>query len=172
MVIPQHSSLQTKPPRRVKCPIHLQSKFLFTSSCSTKHVLWRRENLKKKKRKKKRLTVVIYLGRHQWDFLRGKETVCELNVYLLRSSSKLGVYPFKQQQEPIHLFLPDCPCFFWHAIAWKWLRWSAVGGPGLSISFSRKKQTKNQTKKPGDGCASIAAFYNFWYQFHRILKLD
>lgn len=79
---------------------------------------------------KKWLTSGIYLGRHQWDFLRGKETFCELNVYLLCGSRKLGVYSFKQQQKPIHLFLPDCPCFFWHVIPWKWLQWSATGGPG------------------------------------------
>lgn len=85
---------------------------------------------KKTQNNPQRLTVGIYLGWHQWDCLRGKETFCALNVYLLCSSSKLGVYPFKQRQEPIHLFLPDCPCFFWHAIPWKWLQWSAVGGPG------------------------------------------
>lgn len=126
-VIPWQSSFQPKPNVQ---PAY-KKKFLFTSSCNTKSVPRRWGNFRKKTQNNpQRLTVGIYLGWHQWDCLRGKETFCALNVYLLCSSSKLGVYPFKQRQEPIHLFLPDCPCFFWHAIPWKWLQWSAVGGPG------------------------------------------
>lgn len=98
------------------------------------------------KKKKKRLTVGTYLGWHQWDFLRGKETFRALNVYLLWGSSKLGVYPLKQQQEPIHLFLPDCPCFF---LACDTLKMAPViccrrarrfAKTGWSICFSRKKK--------------------------------
>lgn len=177
-VTPQHRSFQPKPLCRVKCPTRLQKKFLFTSSCNTKSLPWREETFFLKK-KNKRLTVGIYLGQHQWDFLRGKETFCALNVYLLCGSSKLGVYLFKQQQEPIHLFLPDCPCFFWHTIPWKWLQWSAVGGPGGLLKQVEAFVSQGKKKKEtGDGCAGweditlIAAFYYFWYQFHRILKLD
>lgn len=144
---PRHSSFQPKPLCRVKYPTCLQKKV----SKQLQYKISDIEGRKLKKKKKKRLTVGIYLGQHQWDFLRGKETFCALNVYLLCSSSKLGVYLFKQQQEPIHLFLPDCPCFFWHTIPWKWLRWSAVGGPeGLLKqveAFVSQGKKKKQTKK-------------------------